>query len=311
MARTDRKTERKKGAHGPFITRVIETLENGHMLISFSRRHRKQLPPHHITKEGRRVLRELPRSPWLRLWAPGRIAWWVAVLFVIGSACFAYGGLAVIRPQSMPPWMTAGRVVNLVYFVGSVFFTVAAWLQLVEAVNGDVADLALEEVEEEGQLPSGWRWFAWNPHNAGYLSSLIQFLGAVLFNFNTGDAMLKGLSWVGEDVLVWTPDMLGSFCFIAASYLAVVEVSHAWWSFEPRQVSWWVVMINLVGSLAFQASAVYAFEPPTASDWEWNANLWTFVGALCFFVASYLMIPEQFDADASAPSKAMPSPANA
>ncbi|HBG93880.1 MAG TPA: hypothetical protein DDY14_00840, partial [Chromatiaceae bacterium] len=186
-------------------------------------------------------------------------------------------------------------------FTGSFFFTAAAGLQLLEAINGDVADLGRIMA---GQRPA-WRWFAWKPRNAGYLASLIQFIGTLLFNVNTGDALLTGLDWVEKDILIWAPNMAGSLCFLAASYLALIEISHGWWSFEPRQISWWVVMVNLAGSVAFQISALYGFFPrlPVVS-WAWDANLWTLIGALCFFIASYLMLPELFDADARAPSKA-------
>ena len=191
--------------------------------------------------------------------------------------------------------MTTASVIGVVFFVGSLFFTAAAGLKLLEAINGDIADLGTGPA---GHRPA-WRWWAWKPHNAGYLSSLIQFGGTLLFNLNTGDALLAGLGWVEEDVLIWTPDMTGSICFLAASYLALMEISHGWWSFEPRQVTWWVVVINVAGSVAFQVSALYGFfPPPPDAGWTRDANLWTFVGALCFFLASYLMIPELFDADA-------------
>jgi hypothetical protein len=139
-------TDSRNGPHGPFVTRVVQTLTSGHQLVSLSRRHRKRLPPLHVTLDGRRVHRGPPRSPR--------------------------------------------------------------------------------------------------------------------------------------------------------------------WSFEPRQVSWWVVILNLTGSVAFQVAAVYSFfPPPPETGWAWSANLWTMIGALCFFLASYLMIPELFDADATAPSKAVPAPA--
>jgi len=298
-------TDTKNRPHAPFVTRVVQTLTSGHQLVSLSRRHRKRLPPLHVTLDGRRVHRRPPRSPWLHLLAPNRLAWWIALLFVIGSACFAYGSFGANWPRYLPA-QTTGGAIDRVFFVGSIFFTTAAWLQLLEAVNGDVADLAAVEAGPSVH----WRWFGWKPHNAGYLASLIQFVGTLLFNFNTGDAMLTGLGWMQEDVLIWTPDMVGSICFLTASYLALVEIAHGWWSFEPRQVSWWVVILNLTGSVAFQVAAVYSFfPPPPETGWAWSANLWTMIGALCFFLASYLMIPELFDADATAPSKAVPAPA--
>ncbi len=228
-------------------------------------------------------------------------------MFIVGSGCFAYGSFAANWGNELRPEIIDGGFANSVFFVGSLFFTTAAWLQLLEASNGDVADI----VNAEGDHRPTWRWFAWKPHNAGWLASLIQFAGTLLFNLNTGDAMLTGLDWEEDNVFIWLPDMAGSVCFLAASYLALVETSHDWWSFEPRQVAWWIVVINLMGSVAFQMAAFYGvFLPVPRASWTWSANLWTLIGALCFFVASYLMIPELFDADATTPSKAVPAPAD-
>lgn len=296
-------TDNRDSTPGPFVTCVIQTRNDGHQLVFLSRRHRKHLQPLHLNRDGVRLYPTLPRASWLRLWAPQRLAWWIALLFIIGSACFAYGGFAANWPQFLTPGMAAASVIGVVFFIGSFFFTAAAGLQLLEAINGDVADLGTAEA---GHRPA-WRWFAWKPRNTGYLASLIQLVGTLLFNLNTGDALLTSLSWVQEDILIWVPNMAGSLCFLAASYLALMEISHGWWSFEPRQVAWWVVIVNLAGSVAFQVSALYGFFPqPPEAGWAWDANLWTFIGALCFFVASYLMIPELFDADATAPSKAVP-----
>ena len=164
-------------------------------------------------------------------------------------------------------------------------------MQRLEAVNGDVADLDVAEA----RLPTDWSWFGWNPHDAGYLASLIQFTGT----------LLKGLGWIQEDFLIWTPDMVGLHLFPCCQLPGSRE-GFPWGgrSFEPRQVSCWGVILNLIGPV----SAFYAFSPsPPESDWAWSANLWTFVGAVCFFVAGDPMIPEQFDADAATPSKALPT----
>lgn len=276
------------------ITRIEQILDNGQRLLSLSRRHRKGLPALPVNTGATSQLPAMTSamtSAWRKLWAVKRLAWWIALLFIIGSACFAWAAFASNWPHFLPVFMSGNAFIAKVFFIGSVFFSSAAALQLLEAINGDVADI--------GQ-PQVWRWFAWKPHNAGYLSSLIQFAGTLLFNINTFDAMQTGLNWLQQDVWIWTPDMIGSICFLLAGYLALIEISHGWWSFQPRQVAWWVVMINLAGSLAFQISAFYALLlPGPEAGWVWNANLWTLVGALCFFAASYLMLPELFDADAA------------
>jgi hypothetical protein len=225
------------------------------------------------------------------LWAPRRLAWWIAVLFAIGSALFTLGGVGATWPRSVPAPLGQGFVLNWIFVVGAIFFTSAAWLQWLEAINGDVA-----EALDDGS-PRRWRWLGWRPRNLGYLASAIQLVGTVMFNFNTADALLTGLSWEGEDLLVWTPNMLGCACFLISSYLAYAEVSQGAASFAPRSVSWWIAVANLLGSLAFQVSALYSFagpEPAAAGALFW-AGFTTAAGGLCFLVGSCLMIPEVFD----------------
>jgi len=110
-----------------------------------------------------------------------------------------------------------------------------------------------------------------------------------------------GLSWRQGDALIWLPNMIGSICFLVASYLAYIEVSHGMFSFAPRSVSWWITIVNLAGSVAFQLSALESVVGPagiSAHMLFWS-TLWTAVGALCFLVGAYLLIPELAEADAS------------
>lgn len=63
---------------------------------------------------------------------------------------------------------------------------------------------------------------------------------------------------------------------------------------SSREISWWIVALNLGGSVAFQVSAIAAFVRP-ATDSMANAslsNLGTFIGAVGFFVGALLLIPE-------------------
>jgi hypothetical protein len=91
--------------------------------------------------------------------------------------------------------------------------------------------------------------------------------------------------------------MLGCACFLVASYLAYAEVSRGAASFAPKSVSWWIAVVNLLGSIAFQLSALYsvAGPEPAAAGALFRAGLYTAAGGLCFLVGSYLMIPELFD----------------
>ena len=213
------------------------------------------------------------------------------MLFAIGSALFTLGGVGATWPQLVPAWLRDGSVLNTVFVVGAIFFTSAAWLQWLEALNGDVAESLGNDARRS------WRWLGWRPRNLGYLASAVQLVGTLMFNFNTVDATLTGLSWEAEDLLVWTPNMLGCVCFLVASYLAYAEVSRGAASFAPRSVSWWIAVVNLLGSVAFQLSAFYSVagsEPASAAALFW-AGFYTAAGGLCFLLGSYLMIPELFD----------------
>jgi hypothetical protein len=277
---------------GPFVTHVRRTVADGHYLVASSRRHRKGLRPHIVADEESAWRPPTAHADaFFHLWAPTRLAWWIAVLFAIGSLLFTVGGVGATWPKSVPAWLANGSLLNSIFVVGAIFFTSAAWLQWLEALNGDVA-----EAVEDGS-PRRWRWFGLRRHNIGYLASAVQLAGTVMFNFNTVDATLTGLAWAGEDLLVWTPNMLGCACFLVASYLAYAEVSQGAASFEPRSLSWWITVVNLLGSVAFQLSAFNSFAGPwaasaSASFW---AGFYTAAGGLCFLVGSYLMIPEVFD----------------
>lgn len=282
---------------GPFVTLRLRRVPDGRHLVAHSRRHRKGLRPHHVSDLERA---DQPPDVHLHafghLWAPRRLAWWIAILFVIGSALFTIGGVGATWPQAVPASLRAAPVLNRVFVVGAVFFTSAAWLQWLEALNGDVA-----EALRDG-APHRWRWFGWRPRNLGYLASAVQLVGTVMFNFNTLNATITGLPWEEEDLLVWTPNMLGCICFLVASYLAYAEVSHGAASVAPRSVSWWIVVLNLMGSVAFQASALYSFagpDPAKNSALLW-ASFYTAAGGLCFLLGSYLLIPELFDQDPGA-----------
>ena len=222
-------------------------------------------------------------------WAPGAIGWWIGVLFAIGSVCFAVG--------AAPDYVDAVGVGadGVTFFVGSLFFTLAALLQYLEVANASRIPVGNGAVERR-------RLLSWEPHTIGWWAVLVQLAGTLFFNRSTYDAMADHLSARQADRLVWTPDALGSICFLVASGLAWAEVSGVRWSWRPRNLSWSITALNLVGSIAFAASAVGSYVVPDA-DQPRNAtvmNLGTFVGALCFLVGALLLLPERTHGDTQA-----------
>ena len=61
-----------------------------------------------------------------------------------------------------------------------------------------------------------------------------------------------------------------------------------------RSLEWWIVAINLLGSIAFGVSAVASLlEPSTGLPVSARiANAGTAVGGVCFLVGAVLLIPE-------------------
>ena len=214
------------------------------------------------------------------LWRPGNLNWWIGAIFAIGSLLFAAASLLSLQPE-LAGWLMLESRVNAIFFAGSIPFTTAAWLQLYQSANA--------------QQPSGERrkWFGWRPRDAGWLSCALQFVGTVLFNINTFDAMIPSMDWLQEDLVVWVPDIIGSVLFLASGYLAFVEAGpHRWW-FRPSDLTWWVVATNLLGCVGFMISACFAIAFPTATEaWPTISIFFTMVGAIFFLLGSLLMIVE-------------------
>ena len=195
-------------------------------------------------------------------WAPNVRAWWVGVLFMIGSACFALG--------SVPGYLNAvgSAADGVTYFVGSIFFTSAAFLQFCEAFGLSAVD----------------RW-----------AGGVQFVGTIFFNFSTGHTLISNLTAAESNRMVWRPDAFGSICFLVASELAVYALGRGWAPWYPRVRSWWIATLNMVGSIAFGVSAVASYvivDSGLMRNAE-RANLGTFVGAVCFFAGALLLLPER------------------
>ena len=72
-------------------------------------------------------------------------------------------------------------------------------------------------------------------------------------------------------------------------------MSHGWWSWHLRSISWRIAALNLAGSIAFGVSAV-ASKVVTTTGEPRNimlVNLGTAVGGLCFLVGALLLLPER------------------
>ncbi len=253
---------------GPFITCATLRRPDGSEVSWTSRGQRK----HDQVLDTRRG------STW---WAPGAIGWWIGVLFAVGSILFALG--------AAPGYSTAVGLTGdgITFFVGSLFFTTAGLLQYLEVAN-------TRRAPPGTRAPQRWRLVTWEPDRIDWCATSVQLLGTLFFNVSTF-AALRASTVHEMNRRVWTPDVLGSACFLIASWLAWCEVCHGRWSWPPRGSGWWIAGVNLAGSVAFGLSALAAHVVPATQQVR-NAslmNIGTFIGAIGFLVGAVLLLPER------------------
>jgi hypothetical protein len=189
-----------------------------------------------------------------------RTGWWTGVLFAAGSLCFALASFA-------SQWASAPRpAIGVTFFVGSIAFTAASYLQLSTTPRG--------------------------PWRGDRLAALIQLAGTLFFNVSTFAGMQKGFDARETDLRVWAPDVFGSVCFLIASQLALSGVCHRWICWRPRWRAWRIAALNMLGSVAFGVAAVTSLVEPSTSEpvSAAIANAGTTSGALCFLAGALMII---------------------
>ncbi len=266
---------------GPFTTARLLRRPDGTEVEYSAWQHRKG---HGLVERASTA----PTGP-VEWWAPQRRGWWIAVLFMLGSACFAVGSVPAAAEALGPaaPW---------IFFVGSVFFTSAAYLQYYEATNeGDALDGSGRTHRLFGARTGALGWWA----------SFIQLLGTLAFNVTTlaGTFVLttqKAERWV------WAPDVVGSVFFLIASWLVIAETHDRIRGMFFRSLESRIAALNMLGSIAFGISAIGAFILPSTGELLSLpvVNLFTFIGAVLFFAGAALLIPAmrpEASAEAAAP----------
>jgi hypothetical protein len=213
--------------------------------------------------------------------AHARAGTWMAAGFALGSICFAVASIA-------SQWASASRpAIGVTFFVGSLLFTTAAYIQYWQAVNYD-------HTRPADGLRRHLRPASWEPHRVEWLAALVQLAGTVFFNVSTFAAMNTGLTSHEANLRVWAPDVFGSICFLVASELALAEVCGRWFCLRGRSLSYRIVALNMAGSIAFGVAAAASVIEP-ATDEPLSAaitNATTTLGGLCFLAGAIALIPE-------------------
>ena len=180
-----------------------------------------------------------------------------ATAFLIGGSLFALG--AVLAQSGVNPTACA-----TVYLVGGVFFSTGGYASVVQ-------------VRGEPRLQRA--------------SALVLFAGTLVFAINLIDSFIQELTPAAFDRLVWSPDMIGCALFLISGHLAMTGIAgHFWRIWRRRDLGWWIIAVNQLGSILFMVSAVATFVRPSSGDMVATgiANWGTLTGALCFAIAGLM-----------------------
>ena len=172
----------------------------------------------------------------------------IGILFAIGSACF------IVGPAPGFVNLVGSSADGTVFFVGSIFFTSAAFLQLLDS-----------------KRPSADWWAA-----------LIQFAGTLYFNVSTFQAMQDSYDTSDVDRIVWRPELFGSICFLVSGVIAYRAARNR------------INGVNLLGCVLFMISAIAGYVVPETGDVLdlAAANFTTGLGAVCFLIGALMLLPE-------------------
>ena len=169
-----------------------------------------------------------------------------AIAFTIGGSLFALGA-ALAELGTADPTAPA-----CVYFAGGLFFNTGGYASVLQVIN------------PRGQ--DGWRWWAWEPERVAWVSAALLFAGTILFGVNLADSFIQGITAKQENRLIWAPDMVGCVLFIVSGHLALSQICRRRVCWKPRQLDWWIAMLNQVGSYLFLISALAALTNPQTSN---------------------------------------------
>ncbi|MFI6652961.1 hypothetical protein ACIBI8_35820 [Streptomyces sp. NPDC050529] len=273
--------ERTAEGPGPFTTRLTWRLGDGGTAVWESRRARKRgLLTVRAAGDSEPRSRRADSTSVSRL---RRLNAMAAGAFAVGGGLFA-SGAAVAQ-------FGAGDVTGAwIYFVGGLFFNTGGYVSLLQAINAPRQD------DEMGALAARrWRWWSYEPGRIDWLSTFLLFVGTLVFGINLLSSLLQGLSAQQVDRLIWAPDMVGCALFLVSGHLALVEVCHGRPGIRARDLGWWIVAVNQLGSLLFLGAALADFtRPATGSVVNVDiANWGTLMGALCFSVGGLLQYFER------------------
>ena len=129
------------------------------------------------------------------------------------------------------------------------------------------------------------------------MAAFVLFCGTLAFAISLVDVFIERLETQQIDRLVWAPEMVGCVLFLVSGHIGIIEVCHGRFRLLPRDLGWWIVTVNQVGSWLFFLSGLAAYVRPATGEVINVAviNWGTALGAACFSVAGLAQLFERPD----------------
>jgi hypothetical protein len=192
-----------------------------------------------------------------------------ATAFVVGGSLFCLGALLAQAHLGGP------RLAAAVFLAGGVFFTTGGYSSVLLVTNAGGGE---------------WRWWSTEPTRLEWTSAVALFVGTLYFGGSLLAALIGDLTTAQIHRLVWSPEVIGCVLFLVSGQLALVQQRRQRRQGRGTGLSWWIAVVNQVGSALFMAAAIAAFVRPTTGDElaVGIANWSTFAGAACFAAAGVM-----------------------
>lgn len=285
------------------MTWATYQLPDGSRYTWNARRHRKGFGPRRLSADraGLRTTRSgddiTTVNPWRQFWAPQRLAWWVAVIFIVGTVLFVVGAAGSLAPSLFGGQNPMSIFAESTYFAGATLYTIGIYAQLLEALNAD------ERIgpNRESQAPNRFRWFVSRRSDFSRLDILIPFvflIGSLVFNYETTVALGSVLNLMPR-IGLWDTTLLGSILFLVAGLLHYLEAGDGYFGVEQRNIYWWIGVLFVIGGIGFVIGCLPGMGTPgfpTAKQGSGPAIIKVafLIGGIAYLVGSYLMLPELF-----------------
>lgn len=160
-----------------------------------------------------------------------------------------------------------------------------------------------------GHPSRAWKWWPSKEelkshylHEIGFLSCLLQLIGAVIFwteGFTGLPFAQNNLSTGALDGSYWLPQVIGGLFFISSAILTMVEVQDKWYVPTPSLLGWHIGLWSLVGAIGLTVTGALGFAKTAGEEYEYAVGMATFVASWAFLVSFFACLLPRCDSSST------------